>query len=80
MLYIINSYLNDTSVKMGLSPEERNETRDVRDAFAHWHYSLIPWAEEVLLYDPKNGYHWKFDINQWYKQRTEYEDERKKIL
>ena len=74
MLYIINSYVNDTNIKMGLIREERDETRNIRDALAHWHYSLIPWVKQVLLYDPKSNYHKKIEnIDEWYKERKEYE-------
>ena len=80
MLYIINSYLNDNiNVIMG-SWEDMNETTHIRHALAHGHYSLLPWVKDVLLYDPKCDYHWKFDIDKMYEERKEYEKKRKQKL
>ncbi len=79
MLYIINSYLNDTSITMGPWAVS-DQTRSIRDVLAHWHYSLIPWADDVLLYDPKWNYHWRFNIDDLYKERKKYESQRKHNL
>lgn len=79
MLYIINSYLNDDSVTMGLW-ENMDETTHIRNTLAHGHYSLLPWVKDVLLYDPICNYHWKFDIDKMYEERKEYERKRKARL
>ena len=53
LLYVYKYYIdNISSSPIGTPSSQMSISEHRRNAFAHWNFALLPWVDDILLWDP----------------------------